>query len=81
MMDMQRSCAQALSRLSLEGKTQTQDNRPSGPSSKPRGRFDYRKLQGLCIYYAQGKECKNRFCRFRHNGPISQEQRELFKNK
>ena len=80
MMDMQRSCAQALSRLSLEGKTQTQDNRPSGPS-KSRGRFDYRKLQGLCIYYAQGKECKNRFCRFRHNGPISQEQRELFKNK
>ena len=80
MMDMQRKCTEAISRLDLSGKQNSNNNQSKGSSSKRSG-FDYKKLQGLCIYYTQGKKCHNRFCRYKHDGPISQEQRDLFKNK
>ena len=80
MMEMQRSCSQAISRLSLESQNSNQ-NRSQNSQPRRKTNFDYKMLNGLCIYYAQDKQCKNRFCRFKHSGPISQEQRALFKSK
>ena len=37
-------------------------------------------LNDLCSFYAKGSECKRENCRYRHEGPISESQKELVKN-
>ena len=81
MMDLQKSCADALSRMSVDAKRQNNQTSSQGQKFKSKSNFDYKKLNGLCIYYSQDKNCRNRFCRYKHSGPIPQEVCDLFKNK
>ena len=48
-------------------------------SRKPRGTM-LKPLNGLCSFYAKGSECKRENCRYRHEGPVSESQKDLVKN-
>ena len=49
--------------------------------TKNRDPSKFRILGGLCSFYVNGQDCPRRFCKFRHEGPVTQEQKDLFVQK
>ena len=60
-------------------------NARSGFSAQNRNRnrdpSKFRILGGLCSFYVNGLDCPRRSCKFRHEGPVTQEQRDVFAQK
>ena len=81
MMEMQKQHSNALSKLhSTNFSRPNFDTRLNGQINNHRNGSNrtYSILNGLCSYYVRNQPCANRFCRYRHFGPITQEQRKLF---
>ena len=51
----------------------------SGQKRKPNPEV-FKKLGGLCSFYAKNLDCPRTNCKYRHSGPISLEQQEVVKN-
>ena len=70
-MDLQKELREEMSKLaSIDRKSRPRRSNPEV----------FKKLQGLCSYYAKNLDCPRRQCKYRHSGPISPEQQEVVKN-
>ena len=68
-MDLQKEFRQELSKLSSRDR----------PKRRPNPEV-FRKLGGLCSYYVKNLDCPRSDCKYRHSGPVSQEQQDCVKN-
>ena len=93
-LSIQKQCSEAMNRLSLNNHNNSnfnnqnynnqnrnhlihnQNSRPQN-SSTQRNNL-YQDLNGLCIHYVRGNQCRYSTCRYKHTGPVSDALRKQF---
>ena len=75
---IQKQCSDAMNRLSLSNRSNQNPFQNQGPPQNFRPSNPYQGLNGLCVHYVRGNQCRYTNCRYKHTGPVSDALRKQF---
>ena len=81
--DEPQNCSEILSSLQKSHEKMVellQNHKPRERQAKKHNPEIFRKLNGLCSFYVKGIDCPKTSCRYKHDGPVTDEQRLIVKD-